>query len=297
MLRETYKYETTNGIYSYIIENNKVSITSYEGNTTSLPIPHQIAEIPVARIDRKAFMGNRYLQHITLPDSIEQIGDWAFSRCNTLQTVVLPNRELSIGKQVFQKSESLSEITFPGCRPGLAKLLAASVTMLDVEYLLNPEQAGKEKWYQNFDNRMLTVLKESEENALKNLVYCAEEDMCGKQADCIRRQSYEKARLALHRLTYDDGLSEEVRKYLTEYVRQRTVGCADESVWKVVKDEITEQKAYCEVLVSLNALHENNFDEALEDLDENHIELKAFLMQKWQERNAESNVWDTLSLE
>ena len=28
MLRETYKYETTNGIYSYIIENNKVSITS-----------------------------------------------------------------------------------------------------------------------------------------------------------------------------------------------------------------------------------------------------------------------------
>ena len=261
MLRETYKYETTNGIYSYIIENNKVSITSYEGNTTSLPIPHQIAEIPVARIDRKAFMGNRYLQHITLPDSIEQIGDWAFSRCNTLQTVVLPNRELSIGKQVFQKSESLSEITFPGCRPGLAKLLAASVTMLDVEYLLNPEQAGKEKWYQNFDN------------------------MCGKQADCIRRQSYEKARLALHRLTYDDGLSEEVRKYLTE------------SVWKVVKDEITEQKAYCEVLVSLNALHENNFDEALEDLDENHIELKAFLMQKWQERNAESNVWDTLSLE
>lgn len=297
MLRETYKYETTNGIYSYIIENNKISIISYEGNTTSLIIPYQISEMPVAIIERKAFMGNRYLQCITLPDSIEQIGDWAFSRCSALKKIVLPDSELSIGKQVFQKSENLREITFPGCSIGLAKLLAASVTMLNVEYLLNPEQAGNWNWYQNFDNRMLTVLKEPEENALKNLVYCAEEDMCGKQADCIRRQSYEKARLALHRLAYDEGLREEVRSYLAEYVLQRTVGCEEQPVWEVIKGELQEQKVYCEILFELNALHDHNFDKALEDLGENHIELKAFLMQKWREQKSERNVWDMLSLE
>ena len=132
------------------------------------------------------------MQHITLPDSIEQIGDWAFSRCNALQTIVLPNRELSIGKQVFQKSESLSEITFP-----MPSGISEASTLNDVRCGISSESgtSGKRKWYQNFDNRILTVLKESEENALKNLVYCAEEDMCGKQADCIRRQSYEKGDL------------------------------------------------------------------------------------------------------
>lgn len=296
-LNQSNQYETSEGIYFYRIENNKISITAFEGNAVSVTVPNQIADMPVTIIAKKAFFGNRYLQHIVLPDSIEQIGDWAFSRCSALQTLSLPGKELSIGRQVFQKTENLQEITYDGCSKGLSRLLAASVTMLGVEYLMNPEQAGNAKWYQNFDNRMLTVLRESEENALKNLVYCAEEDMCGKQADCIRRQAYEKAQLALHRLTYDEGLCDEVRQFLTEYVLQRTKGCPDEAAWEVVKGELQEQKAYCETLLALEALDEKNFDAALEDLGEKHIELKVFLLKKWQEHKQENNVWDELELE
>lgn len=290
------EYEIGEGIFHYCIEKDKISIINFEGTTNQLTIPERIEEFEVTGISKKAYYGNRFLQYLILPETIAVIGDWAFAGCQALQKVVLPKKEITLGKQLFWKSYHLQEIAFQGCSPQLAKLMAASVTMLDAEYLLHPEQAGSDIWYRNFDNRMLTVLREPEENALKNLVYCAEEDMCGKQDACIRRQEYEKARLALHRITYDEGLSLEIGEYLSNYICQRTKGCEEESSWEVVKEELQEQKAYCEKMFAIGALHEENFNAALEDLGENHIELKAYLLSRWMEKKREKSVWNDLEL-
>ena len=173
-------YQVDNGTLTYLIDDNSACITGFEGAGVFLEIPESIEGVSVCGIGKKAFFGNRSLQHIILPETIEWIGDWAFCNCAQLQRIEFPCRPLRLGKGLFARDEKLYEITvrfnrekklFPG------RLLAVAVTMLDAEYLLDMMQAGCAEWYRQFDNRLLTVLTEPSENALKSLVYCAEEDM------------------------------------------------------------------------------------------------------------------------
>ncbi|MDE6663371.1 MAG: leucine-rich repeat domain-containing protein [Lachnospiraceae bacterium] len=175
------QYELQDGIIYYIEiarrdvrPDTSLCITAYEGTAEFLAIPSRIDNKPVTAIAKKAFWDNRCLQHIVLPDTIDSVGDWAFSACYMLRDITLPYREINLGKQIFHKSEKLHEIFISDSDmekdKALPKLLAMAVTKLEAEYLLNPLQAGNDNWYQNLDSKILTVLNESEESALKNLV-------------------------------------------------------------------------------------------------------------------------------
>ena len=172
------QYKAADGIFYYTEEKNVktnvcLCVTSYEGTAETLSIPSQIDSYPVKSIGKKAFLGNRYLRHIIFPDTIEAVGDWAFSRCYGLRKITVPRQEIAFGKQVFQKSNQLYDISIEGNDGTFDRLLATAVTMLEAEYLLTPLHVGSSKWCRNLDARIMAMLSESEESALKNLVYCA----------------------------------------------------------------------------------------------------------------------------
>ncbi len=80
------QYKAADGAFYYTEEKNtqtdvSLCITAYEGMAETLSIPPQIDSYTVKAIGKKAFLGNRYLRHIIFPDTIEMVGDWAFSRC------------------------------------------------------------------------------------------------------------------------------------------------------------------------------------------------------------------------
>lgn len=297
------QYELPEGILSYINvgktneADNGLCITAYEGISGKLLIPARIDGYPVKAIGKKAFLGNRHLCHIILPDTIEAVGDWAFSRCHMLQGITVPKREICFGRQVFQKSGRLQEISIAGEDGETAKLLAAAVTTLEAEYLLSPLQAGSDNWYQSLDARILTLLEEPEEGALRNLVYCAEEDMGAKQESCLRKQAHCKANIAFLRLTCPEGMTHAVYQRLRDYLRQRTKGCQDESAWEVVKESRKCQLQYCDKLYEIGGIHGENLDAALNDLKEDNVELKAYLLKKWQGRQQASDLWEMLRLD
>lgn len=292
------KYELPEGIIScYINRDGSLCITGYEGTEERLYIPAQIGEYKVKAIGNKAFLDNRMLSRIILPDTIEEIGSWAFSRCRRLKEIALPRREIAFANRVFYKTEALREISVEGRGQTVAKLLAAAVTVLDAEYLVQPLQAGSDKWYQSLDARILTILKESEDSALKNLVYCAEEDMSEKQEIALKEQKYRKAEIAFLRLIHSDGIAPGMKQYLIEYLNQRVKGCMEETAWEVVKENRENQLLYCEKLFETGGINEGNINAVLDDLDENHIELKAYLLKQQQNQMRSVDLWNRLSLE
>lgn len=291
--------QVDNGILSYIIEDNKVYIMGFEGAGLSLVIPETIEGTDVCVIGKKAFLGNRSLQHITLPGTIEWIGDWAFGNCTQLRRMEFPHRPIRLGKGLFTKDERLYEITCSSGEKKIAfpgRLLAAAVTLLDAEYLLDMTQAGSTEWYGQFDNRLLAMLMEPTENALKDLVYCAEEDMGAKQEACLEAQACRKASMALLRLAYSEGISEKLEETLKTVLLDKE-GIQTRAAWKAVKEaDGKEQTLFLDMILKLNGIREENLSAVLEDLGDTHVELKAHLLRAWEQQKEQTHTWDRFML-
>ena len=78
----------------------------------------EIYEIDVncKRIAYKAFEGNSgndFLQTITLPNTLESIGGYAFSNCNSLTNIVIPDSVTSIDEYAFFGCANLINIVIP----------------------------------------------------------------------------------------------------------------------------------------------------------------------------------------
>ena len=59
----------------------------------------------------EAFDSQASLQSITLPDSVERIGDYAFYNCTSLTSIRLPESLTHIGKWAFRYCEAIDELT------------------------------------------------------------------------------------------------------------------------------------------------------------------------------------------
>ena len=59
------------------------------------------------------FIGHRSLTSLVIPDSVTNIGDYAFSGCSSLSSVVIPDRVTSIGDCAFENCSSLTDIVIP----------------------------------------------------------------------------------------------------------------------------------------------------------------------------------------
>lgn len=287
------------GTLYYTIENGKACITGLEGTGDSFVIPDALDGVPVCGIGRKAFLGNRNIQQIILPDTIEWIGDWAFCNCAQLRSIEFPCRSMRLGKGLFAKDERLYKITcrsanekifFPG------RLLAAAVTLMDAEYLLDMTRAGCAEWYGQLDNRLLALLMEPAENALKDLVYCAEEDMGAKQETCLEEQERRKAYMALLRLAYPEHLEKKTEEKLTAFLLDSD-GLQTKPAWQAIKKaEGKEQLIFCDIMFQLNGIREENLASVLEDLGDVYVELKAYLLKTWEQRGEQTLVWERFAL-
>ena len=288
-----------NGTLIYTIENGKACITGFEGSGPALVVPEIVDGALVCGVGKKAFLGNRSLQQIVLPRSIEWIGDWAFCNCVQLQRISFPRRPMRLGKGLFAKDERLYEIT---CESGNGKisfpgrLLAVAVTLMDAEYLLDMTQAGCAEWYGQLDNRLLTLLMEPQENVLKDLVYCAEEDMGAKQEAYLEEQERRKAYMTLLRLTYPEMLGQKTEERLKTYLLDQD-GLQTKTAWETVKRaDGKEQLLFCDIMLRINGIREENLSSVLEDLGNTFVELKAYLLKAWKQRGERENVWEKYML-
>ncbi len=298
------EWELAEGSLYYEIEGQSVRITRFQGLSSHVEVPGEIEGLPVKAIEKKAFLSKKNLRYVTLPDTVEEVGDWAFAYCNYLLEVTLPHREIRFGKAVFMECMELQRIiavkqcgerhvaepaaearSAEQCgREFPAELMAAAVTRMDAAYLLDIEAAGTEEWFGKWDARLTALIHTLDQEGYSKQILCGEEDY--GSTDIVAYMSNrrkDKVRLILLRLLFCQSLLPALRAELEECLRAHTKGDSSEEAWQVILTEHGTHREYYQLFASLGCVTGENLNGILEDIGEEYPEMKAFFLRYHEE--------------
>lgn len=284
-------FELAGGSLHYEVKDGKVWINGYVGTDSEVVIPGELDGCPVTVLGKKAFLSRKQLRKITLPDTLEEIGDWVFAYCSNLREVSLPDKRLAFGKTIFQECTTLGRIVIRrkesdttavgqgNTDQGTAELLAAAVTAMDSYYLLDTETAGSKEWLRKWDARLLALMHASDTDGYSKQVLCGEEDYGSTDLNnFIREKRKGKVRLALLRLLYPMEISADLRIESEQYLLAHTAGSESDETWQVIWKEHGDDRAYYSLFQELGCVNNGNLDKILSDVGNNYPEMKAFFL-------------------
>lgn len=289
------------------IQDGEATVLSIRISQSRVVIPDVAAvsdterEVPITKIERKAFLSCRQLREISLPEQLREIGDWAFAYCSNLTNVWLPRRSLLLGKGVFKECNSLSGVFYldghsiPEQQSGI--LLGTVPVKLEAEYLFTPGEAGSRSWIARYDAKLQEFLNQPDEDGYTRMVYCGEEDIMANMDLYLAERRRAKSRLCFLRLINAVELEEEFRQELIQYLRAHTKGCESEAAWEVVYGEHGSEQEYYETFTEAGCVTETNYDAILSEMGDQYPEMKGFLMRYHSEKMDAVDFFDLLSLD
>lgn len=103
-----------------------------------------LSEATCPVLPKNAFHSRHHLQHIILPNQLQEIGSQAFFACDNLQEVVIPQSVTKVGAAAFSGCKSLKNITINGT-PELGEFAFANlegVKLIKVNSKIPPKAAA-----------------------------------------------------------------------------------------------------------------------------------------------------------
>jgi hypothetical protein len=105
---------TVRGQFTFVTNSGAITITGYSGTNLVVVIPSSTNGLPVTRIGYAAFNGGFNLISVTIPNSVTNIGGWAFSHCYGLTSAnIIPESVTSIGEYAFFSCTGMTNILIP----------------------------------------------------------------------------------------------------------------------------------------------------------------------------------------
>lgn len=104
---------TDNGIGWAKDNNGEISVTGYNGDNDTPDIPSAINNMPVTKINERAFADNTQIRHITIPGNIVRIGNRAFYGCENLESLQVLDGVSTISEFAFAMCTNLTDMTMP----------------------------------------------------------------------------------------------------------------------------------------------------------------------------------------
>lgn len=103
---ESEKMPLVTSDFQYTVKNGAATLTAYVGNSKMVTVPSRLGGYPVVAIGDRAFLDHSGLTSVILPDTVTQIGWFAFSGCVSLQSITIPQTVEAIFYGAFQNCPS-----------------------------------------------------------------------------------------------------------------------------------------------------------------------------------------------
>ena len=89
--------ETLNGMDFFINSSREAELISYADDDDAVSIPSKVNGCPVKYIGRLAFFATN-IKRVVIPNTVVEIGEWAFESCDNLAVVSVPPTVKTIGR-------------------------------------------------------------------------------------------------------------------------------------------------------------------------------------------------------
>lgn len=96
----------------FIIDSDELMLTKYTGSSKDIVIPETYNNYKITVIGKSVFNGSD-IKSVTMPDTIKEVQDYAFSSCPELTNVKFSNNLQVFGNSVFFNCPKLTEIEIP----------------------------------------------------------------------------------------------------------------------------------------------------------------------------------------
>lgn len=266
---------------------------------------------PLTEIKNKAFLSQKSVYKLSVGESVNKIGDWAFAHMENLELLILPPHELTWGKQVFLGCRKLEQIQIRGDEsgnPATPWLLASAVRILKDDSLLCPELAGSsvhhEEWMKKYDEKLVHFIEAPDEEGFDPVFigWFNVEDVDDQLPRHLKKRREEKAELILQRLLYPDCLEEKSKNVLVGYLKEHMPGEEKREhieAFHVIcreDDKYEQDVRYMQLLEREGMLQECMIDALLDSMKNPSAEVKAYLLNKKAEMTCEKDVFEAFEL-
>ena len=104
---------TQDGFRFRLRQDDIAEVIGYSGSGKELDIPETVQGHVVTRVAPFAFSRQRQITAVSIPDTVDSIGQEAFYICPSLQQLKLPARLKIIGKNAFNYCRALKSVIIP----------------------------------------------------------------------------------------------------------------------------------------------------------------------------------------
>lgn len=262
-------------------------------------------------IGTKAFLSCRHVEKLILPETLEQVEDWAFAHMKGLQEISFPAKEILFGKKVFLGCDALQKVmlTFGG-RPVqdqyegipyfLAPVFRFSMDGIRGELSnlrLAGDTEGQWQWLALYDEALGVYLMRSDDYDFEPafIGWFDVKDVDDQRIGYMAEQKKKKIALALKRLMYPERISEETETKLGQYLVEKVAV----QVLELMKDtdsEYAKDVKYFQIWQRIGGFQRYSPKFLLEQLEDGDPEVRSFLLKCELEEKTGEDFFGSLEL-
>ena len=301
--------------------------TKYSGADKEVHLPEQVDGLFMNVIGAKAFLSCKTVEKLWLPDTVREIGDWAFAHMKKLKEITLPAETIAFGKQVFMGCEQLSRVHIVSVRQqdkiqnnqnqgipggdfhgknqcperlyeGLEYFLATMFCNFENGQLMNlgklQTEEGQKRWLEKYDQVLCEYL--AEDDGIRFVPafigWFDVEDLDEQKKRYVNQVKCKKLEIALQRLLYDAEMNGTTQRLLQNYVEKREKYMLD-----LLKDrgrEYGNDIRYYKLWNEIGGLKKTQAQILLEANGWTDTEIKAYLLKIQLQKDEETDFFGEL---